>query len=439
MSEQQNHPASGTPASSSSSTSAAPTTSARPKPQPPRRWRRRAIVAAVIVVPLATWWFFIRKPPTPPAPPSAVVEKTDIEQHIQAVGVVQAQKLVTVGAQASGQVQKLAVTLGQHVNKGDLLVTLDPELARNDVKHYEAALVQQQAQIQSTQVDLDQARLELQRQQRLFDGQASAHVDLEKARNDVAKLEATLKLQQAGLGTAQADLDKSRLNLGFTQIVAPMDGDVVDISVQEGQTVLAIQQTPTLMNLARLDVVTIKAQVAEADIGHVKVGQLARFYTLGDSQRAHEGRVRLIQPQPEKVGTANFYDVLFDVPNTDRSLMLGMSVQVTLTAGRAAGTLSIPMAALGDRDADGRYTVQVLKADGQSEPRTVVVGLSDAGRAQVLQGLKAGEKVLLAPPSAASGASAPAGAASAASASGSASASTAAASAAPSPASGASR
>jgi macrolide-specific efflux system membrane fusion protein len=371
-----------------------------------RRWRRRAIIATLVLAPVAAWFIWFRHPAPPPAPPSAVVERTDIEQRVQAVGVVQAQKLVTVGAQASGQVQKLHVTLGQHVAKGDLLVSLDPELARNDVRHYEAALVQQQAQIQSTQVDLDQARLELQRQQKLFDGQAAAHVDLEKARNDVAKLDALLRLQQAQAGTAEADLEKSKLNLGFTQIVAPMEGDIVDISVQEGQTVLAVQQTPTLLNLARLDVVTIKAQVAEADIGHVSLGQLARFYTLGDSERAHEGRVRLIQPQPEKVGTANFYDVLFDVPNADRALMLGMSVQVTLVAGRAAGTLSIPMAALGDRDTNGHYTVQVLKADGKTEPRTVSVGLSDAGRAQILQGLKAGEKVLLAPPSAASAASA---------------------------------
>ncbi len=346
-----------------------------------------------------------RHAPAPPPPPTAVVATGDIEQRVQAVGLVQAQKLVTVGAQASGQVQKLFVTLGQHVARGDLLVTLDPELARNDVRHYEAALVQQQAQIRSTQVDLAQARLELQRQQRLFDGQVSAHVDLEKARNDAAKLEASLQLQQAQAGTAEADLDKSRLNLGFTRIVAPMDGDVVDIAVQEGQTVLAVQQTPTLLSLARLDVVTIKAQVAEADIGHVRLGQPARFFTLGDGEHAHEGRVRLIQPQPEKVGQASFYDVLFDVPNADRSLMLGMSVQVTLTAGRAAGTLSIPMAALGDRDADGRYTVQVLKADGNTESRAVSVGLSDAGRAQVLKGLKAGEKVLLAPPAAASAAS----------------------------------
>jgi macrolide-specific efflux system membrane fusion protein len=258
------------------------TAGAAAAPRPARRrWRRRAIIATLVLAPLAAYFLWWRHPAPPPAPPSAVVELTDIEQRVQAVGVVQAQKLVTIGAQASGQVQKLHVTLGQHVARGDLLVSLDPELARNDVRHYEAALVQQQAQIQSTQVDLEQARLELKRQQRLFDGQAAAHVDLEKARNDVAKLEALLRLQQAQAGTAEADLERSKLNLGFTQIVAPMEGDIVDIAVQEGQTVLAVQQTPTLLNLARLDVVTIKAQVAEADIGHVSLGQLARFYTLG--------------------------------------------------------------------------------------------------------------------------------------------------------------
>ena len=117
-----------------------------------KRWRVRLIVIAVLAAGGAVWWF-TRTPPAPPPPPSGVVAVADITQSVQAAGVLQAKTKVDVGAQVSGQVQTIHVELGQQVRKGDLLVSLDPDLARSDVAQAEAAVAQASASIDSRKVD----------------------------------------------------------------------------------------------------------------------------------------------------------------------------------------------------------------------------------------------------------------------------------------------
>lgn len=394
---------------------------AAPAPAPPskprRRWLRRLWWLLPLAVALAWWGWRQLNPPAAPPPATAPVALADIEQVVQAAGVLQPRRRVDVGAQVSGQVRTLHVQPGQTVRRGELLVSLDPELARSEVLQAEAGVAQQQALLEARRIDLAQARRELARQQQLLGGQATARAEAEKAEADAAKLEVDARALSAQLGRLQADLSTARLKLGYTQISAPVDGDVVSLAVQEGQTVNAQQQVPTLLTLAQLDVMTVKAQVAEADVRHVQVGQAASFVTLGDATRRHSGTVRLVQPLPERVNNAVFYSVLFDVPNPrgargDRALMSDMSVQVRLSVGRAAQVPAIPMTALGERQADGRWRVQVLADAGPGatpQDRLVRVGLNDAAQVQVLEGLKTGERVLTppGPAQAAAAASAP--------------------------------
>lgn len=341
----------------------------------------------------------VNPPPPPPPPPSGKVETADITQIVQAAGVLQAKTKVDVGAQVSGQIQTLHVQLGQQVKKGDLLVSLDPELARNEVARAEAALLQQRALLDARQVDLKLARSEVERQRRLLAGNATAGQEAERAETELAKLEAEVRGQSAVLSRLQADLAQAQVRLGYTRISAPMDGVVVNIPVQEGQTVIAVQITPVMLTLADLDTITVRTKVPEADIQLVQPGQIARFATIaGDGQR-YEGRLRVIQPIPERAGNAVFYNVLFEVDNRARQLYSDMTVQVDIETGAAKQVLAMPMLALGERDKDGRYKVTLLDAEGKQQQRLVRTGLQDGLKVQVLDGLKAGDKVLLAPPS----------------------------------------
>ena len=376
-----------------------------------RRWRTRLIVVALLIAAGAAWWWFHRPAPPPP-PPSGVVALADVTQAVQAAGVLQAKTRVDVGAQVSGQIQTLHVQLGEQVKKGQLLVSLDPELARSDVAQAEASLVQASAALDSRRIDADAARRELKRQQRLLAGQATSGNEAEKAELDLARIEADLRGQAASIARLQADLDKKKVSLSYTRITAPMDGTVVNLPVQVGQTVISVQVTPIILTLADLDTITVRTKVPEADIQAIKVGQAARFSTLSGEGKRYEGKVRVIQPVPERAGNAVFYNVLFEVDNRERTLFSDMTVQVDIETGSAKQVLAMPIVALGERGKDGRFTVQVLDAANKQQPRQVKVGLQDGAKVQVVDGLKAGEKVLLAPPSAADAAASAASAAS---------------------------
>lgn len=293
-------------------------------------------------------------PPVPPLPLSGEVVVGDVTQVVHAAGALQAKTKVDVGAQVSGQVHTLHVQLGQRVRKGDILVSLDPELARNDVARAEAALLQQRAMLDARGVDMAVARRELARQRSLMAGQATAAQELERAEADLAKLETEVRGQTAVLRRLQADLAQMQVRLGYTRITAPMDGTVVNIAAQVGQTVIAVQIPPVMLTLADLDTITVRAKVPEVDIQEVRVGQQASFLTLSGSSKRYMEKVLIVQPLPERSGNAVFYNVLFDVDNRAGGLMSDMTVQVEIEIGQARGVPTIPMVALGERDAQGR-------------------------------------------------------------------------------------
>ena len=392
-----------------------PTSTPSPRVKRPwhTRWRWRLLLAAVLLALGFAGYRQVVPPPAPKPPPTGIVTRADVSQVVQAAGVLQAQTRVDVGAQVSGQIKALHVQLGQRVRKGDLLVSLDPELAQADVTQAEAALAQQRALLEARQVDIAAARREVERQKRLSAAGATAAQELERATDELAKLEADAKGQGATLQRLQAELTRTQLRLSYTRITAPMDGVVVSLPVQVGQTVIAIQITPVMLTLADLDTITVRTRVPEADIQSIRVGQVARFSTLAGEARRYEGKVRVIQPIPERAGSAVFYNVLFEVDNRDRRLYSDMTVQVDIETGRVRDVPTVPMVALGERDAEGRYRVIVLDDEGRRSVRQVRTGLQDGSRVEVLEGLKLGEKVLLAPPTAAEAARAAASAASA--------------------------
>ena len=370
-------------------------------------WLRKLRWWIALAVLVAGWRIYAQlTAPPPPAPPTGEAKLGDIVQTVQAAGTLQAKTKVDVGAQVSGLVKEISVVLGQVVKKGDLLVLLDPDLAQSAVLQADAAVAQQRAQIDSRRVDLEAARRELERQRRLLKGEATAATEAEKAENDLAKIEADIRGQAANLVQMQAQLDRNKLNLAYTRITAPMDGVVVNIPVQVGQTVIAVQITPVMVTLADLDTITVRTKVPEADVQSLAPGQKASFATLSGDGRRYEGRLRVIQPVPERAGNAVFYNALFEVDNRDRKLFTEMTVQVDIETGSALKTLTMPIVALGERGKDGSYAVTVVGKDGKNETRQVRTGLHDAANVQLVSGVKAGEKVLLAPPPAGSAASA---------------------------------
>jgi macrolide-specific efflux system membrane fusion protein len=340
-----------------------------------------------------------------PAFITAGVTRMDIEESVLASGTLQALKTVDVGAQVSGQLKKLHVRLGDQVKKGELLAEIDPVLQQNALKDAEAAQENVQAQIRAKKALLRQYELAYRRQLELTAQDAASRADLESAqaqfdtsRADLAALEAQLKKARVAVDTAQA-------NLEYTRIIAPMDGVVIGIVTEEGQTVVSAQSAPTILKLANLDTITVKAQISEADVTRVRPGQKVYFTILGDPDTRHYGTLRAIEPATDAASssstsstssssTAVYYNGLFDVPNPDRKLRVSMTAQVAVVLSEAKQVLSIPVSALRDKGKDGRPTVKVL-INGVPQERTIRVGISNNVNAQVIDGLQEGERVLI--------------------------------------------
>lgn len=350
------------------------------------------------------WW----RHSSAPTYQTVAVKHADIEDKVSASGVLQPVRKVDVGAQVSGQLQKLHVQLGQAVKKGDLLATVDASIAGNDLLNMEATLEQQAAQRESKQSDLDQAERELARQSAMLASDAASRSDVELAENKLKMLKGDLRALEAQIRQTQTSIASARTKLGYTRIAAPMDGEVVNITAQEGQTLISAQQAPTIMTLARLDTMMVKAQVSEADVARLRPGQAVYFTTLGDAEVRHSGKLRVVQPTPEKINNAIFYNALFDVPNAKRELWTDMTVLVSLILNEVKHVLIVPVVALGEKDNEGRYTVRVLNADGTISQRKIRIGLNDHINAQILEGLTEGEPVITAEKSLPTKADAPA-------------------------------
>ena len=330
---------------------------------------------------------------------TASAETRDLEQLIMADGTLKARKQVSVGAQVSGQIKKLHVTLGQEVKQGELLVEIDDLPQQNALKDALAQRDNLQAQLDSKEATLRNARLAYQRQQQIVARGLGSTADHDSAKATLDETLADIRALNAQRVQAEIAVDTARVNLGYTRILAPLSGTVVAMPVEEGQTLNASQSTPTLLKIAQLDTMTVEARIPEADVINVRVGMPVYFTILGNSQRRFEGSLRAIGPAPDTIndgdtttrssGSSIYYHGLFEVPNQDGQLRISMTAQVYLVVARLKDALVIPAIALqGDQ-------VRVIDDGGRISLRRVKVGLNNKVDAQILSGLSAGERVIV--------------------------------------------
>jgi macrolide-specific efflux system membrane fusion protein len=364
-------------------------------------WGAAALVAVVALVllfnPFAT---------TKPQIVTATVGRGDVEQTVLATGVLEPAKLVNVGAQASGQVQKLYVALGDTVKAGDPIADIDARTQNNTVQNAQASLSNVTAQRTAAQASLTEAQLSFSRTERLFNAGAASKADFDSAQARLASAQAQLAAANAQIRQANLSLNTAETNLGYTRIVAPMDGTIVAIVTEEGQTVNANQSAPTIVMLAQLDKMTVSAEISEADVQKVSEGQEVYFTTLGDSRTRHYAQLRTVAPAPESIessssssssssASAVYYNGLFDVDNADGKLKTGMTAQVNIVLASAKDAITVPASAVERRGRD-EHVVRVVAANGDIEERRVQVGIFTSVTSQITEGLKEGEKVVVA-------------------------------------------
>jgi macrolide-specific efflux system membrane fusion protein len=331
-----------------------------------------------------------------------------LELSVLGTGTVRAAELVNVGAQVGGQIKTLAVQLGQHVSKGQLIAEIDSVSQVNALRMAKASLRQAEAQLRSSQASLTQTRLAWERQRALFDHDANAQQELEAAQYAYESAQANVKMQSAAIDTNKLAVSTARTNVTYTRITAPIAGEVVAVLATHGQTVNANQSTPNLVMLANVDTVRVRVRISEADVTRVKQGQKAHFTLLGDSEKRYETTLKAVEPAPDSIvnegttpttggnssGIPIYYNGLMEVANPDGRLRISMTARVSIVLAEASQALAVPSSALLPGNTGGEGAVLVLDSNGKPARRRVRVGVDDKAFIEILEGLQAGEKVI---------------------------------------------
>ena len=341
------------------------------------------------------------------------VERGDISQTVSANGTINPVTLVNVGTQVSGTVKKLYVDYNSAVEKGQVLLELDNALLTSQLK-------QDQASEQNARASVDLMRANEARTLNLYTQEYASRLELDTAVQARKSAEAQLNL-------TRATIEKDLANIAYLVIRSPVSGVVGDRAVDVGQTVAASLQTPTLFKIAQdLSKMQIDANFAEADIGSIRVGQLAHFTVDAFPNKRFEGAVRLVRLNPTNQQNVITYDVVIDVSNPELILMPGMTAYVSITVADRKNALIVPNAALrfkpsssdkvaikqpGSEARNGNgmpkpeksrpvhdaYSGKVyLLKNGELVPVTVKLGITDNSNTEILSGdIKPGDPLVI--------------------------------------------
>ena len=296
------------------------------------------------------------------------VTRGDVVDAVAATGTLQAVETVDVGTQVSGTVDQLYADFNSIVRKGQVIARLDPSLIQTQIEQQEANVVRSEADLERLRVGLADATQKFERAKQMFDRSLIPKTDLETAEVNVKSAAAQIRSAEASLVQARASLNNQKVNLAHTVITAPIDGIVISRSVDQGQTVAASMNAPTLFVLAAdLTKMQVLANIDEADVGRMRPGQAVTFRVDAFPTETFTGVVEQVRLQPAVVQNVVTYSTVIAVPNTELKLKPGMTANVNIEIARKTNVLRLPAAALRFRPTEEMF--QVLNQEMPPEAR----------------------------------------------------------------------
>jgi len=374
--------------------------------------RRSYPILLPLLAALTVWGLYKALAPAKPQV-SYLTEKVrrgDIIQTVVTTGEVASAQLVDVGAQVSGQIERLLVVTGQKVSQGELIAEIDSTSQRNELATSQARLESYEAQLLARRTALKTAQAKYDRELKLKQRDATVEENLDNAEQALASAQAALAETESLIIQARIAVDTAETNLGYTRITSPLAGTVVSVPVEEGQTVNASQQAPTLAKIADLSRMEIKMQISEGDVTKLRPGLRVSYTILSEPDRVFTGVLDSVDPGltalsdggytgSTAAGTAVYYYGKLKADNADGTLRIGMTTQNTIIIDEARDALMVPSIAVNPTGLD-TAVVRVLEKKLPAD-RTISTGLSDNMNTQVLSGLAEGEEVVAAQMSAA--------------------------------------
>ena len=277
-----------------------------------------------------------KKEEPPVAYQALPVSARDIVVSVQASGTLQPDTVVEVKSKASGEILGLEVETGQVVKRGQLMVRVDPRNPRN-------TLAQAEADLEVAQARLTNATSQQRRADELFKSQSITEQEHETALLDYANAKAEVV-------RAKVAVDNARDQLDDTQVLAPINGTIIEKAVERGQVISSptrdVGGGTVLLKMADLNLVQVRTLVDETDIGKIQVGQLATVTVDAFPARPFQGSVLKIEPQAQTEQNVTMFPVLVRIDNRQGLLRPGMNAEVEVHVGERREVLAVPNAAL---------------------------------------------------------------------------------------------
>lgn len=363
-------------------------------------------VGIVAVVAIAAWLMSGGKKKEDVQFVTEKVAKSTIQNSITATGTIEAVTSVTVGTQVSGIVNKLYVDYNSVVKKGQVIAELDKTNLVSALNAAKANLQSAKANQQSAQANLNYQLANYNRYKTLYQkGLVSAN-DYESAHLSYqqAKEQANANLQS--VKSAQEEVQRAQTNLGYATITSPIDGVVISKSVEEGQTVAASFSTPELFTIAKdLTNMQVVADVDEADIGDVAVGERVTFTVDAYPNDTFEGTVKQVRLQATTTNNVVTYEVVISAPNAELKLKPGLTANVTIYTAERQGVTCTTAKALrftptketvGNRkivDCNGKNKVWTLEGN-ILKAHAVKIGMTDGIHTEIISGIGEGTEII---------------------------------------------
>lgn len=334
-------------------------------------------------------------------------ERGTISNTVTATGTIEAITTVDVGTQVSGIIEHIYVDFNDRVKQGQVLARLDETPLR--------------AQVEQSQANVDQAQAQLNFQEATYNRLKPLYEKNLIAQADFDQAVFNLENAKASLSSSKSALARAKVNLAYATIYSPIDGVVLNRAIEEGQTVAASFNTPTLFTIVNdLTQMEVQTNVDEADIGKVKEGQRVEFTVDAFLDLTFRGTVTQVRLQPVTTNNVVTYVVILSAPNPEMKLMPGMTASTTIFVEEKENTITLSGKALrftpdqewlkkmaGERQgpvppvpqagaADKNRTIWVKDGNGLIRPVRITTGVENGSVVEILSGLSEGDEAVIA-------------------------------------------
>lgn len=331
------------------------------------------------------------------------VQKNTIVETVEASGIINPVKTVSIGSQVSGMIQNIYVDFNSKVKQGQLLAQIDPSLFEAQVEKAQGDLNSARANYQKAKSLVAYDAVNYKRYKELYQKRYVSKNDLDVAETDYKADLAAMNSTKALIDQTAATLRNNQTNLRYTRIVSPVNGVVVSRSVDVGQTVAASFQTPTLFLVAQdLTKMQIEVSVSEADIGKIKVGQKVDYTLDGYPNETFKGTVSQVRISPTTVSNVVTYTVIVSVNNDNGILKPGMTANASIITSTKENVVCVENAALrftpSEITGGKKFKKQGIWILRKNKPTRINIkmGITDSENTEIIsKEIKEGDEVII--------------------------------------------